>query len=159
MKRYAWILAALLPAAALAETAAQVSPLDVQKNVGTIQTFQPTGFEQQLFLDGNKITQTDGEGVYRALCQGCHMENGEGAVGAGMYPALKGNENLLVGDYPVTVIVHGQKAMPPFGDILDDDQILAVVGWLQKDFPPDDVIAATKETVEDARASAEPPPL
>ncbi len=56
-----------------------------------------------------------GEAVFKNICQGCHMANAEGAVGASMYPALAKNAKLEVAGYPVAVIVHGQKAMPPFG--------------------------------------------
>lgn len=154
-------LGLLLPgAAALAETRDQIAPVAAGDSAAPQQfaTFQPNAFEQKLFLSPDKITQTDGEGVFRSLCQGCHMPDAKGATGAGKYPALAGNENLMNGDYPVTVIVHGQKAMPPFGTILDDDQIVAVVSWLQKDFPKDDVFPPTKESVEAARASAPPEP-
>lgn len=161
MKTQIALVLAFVPSFALAETNAQIAPVTggtTQQSHQDFVTFQPDAFQQKLFLSPDKITETDGEGVYKALCAGCHMPDEKGAVGAGMYPALAGNENLLVGDYPVTVIVHGQKAMPPFGSILDDDQIVAVVSYLQRDFPKDDVVPATTATVKDARDSAPPEP-
>jgi mono/diheme cytochrome c family protein len=75
-----------------------------------------------------------GEAVFKNICQGCHMTNAEGAVGAGMYPALAKNAKLEVAGYPVAVIVHGQKAMPPFGGLLNDQQIADVVNYVRTNF-------------------------
>jgi mono/diheme cytochrome c family protein len=75
-----------------------------------------------------------GEAVFKNICQGCHMPNAEGAVGAGMYPALARNAKLEVAGYPVAVIVHGQKAMPPFGGLLNDQQIADVVNYVRTHF-------------------------
>lgn len=121
-------------------------------------TFQPTPFESRLFQDPDKITQVEGEDIYRALCAGCHMPDAKGAVGAGMYPALAGNENLIVGDYPVSVIVNGLHGMPPFRHVLDDQQILAVVEYLQGTLEDTEVFPATLETVQAAREAAGPLP-
>ena len=35
------------------------------------------------------FVQRDGEVIYRTVCQGCHMAAAQGAVGAGVYPALR----------------------------------------------------------------------
>ena len=121
-------------------------------------TFQPTEFESRMFRDPEKITQSSGEDVYGALCEGCHMPGGKGAVGAGHYPALAGNENLAVGDYPVSVIVNGLHGMPPFRQVLDDAQIVAVVEYLQGTLTDTDVYPPTIETVKAARAAADPLP-
>lgn len=75
-----------------------------------------------------------GEAVFKNICQGCHMPNAEGAVGAGAYPALAKNAKLEVAGYPVAVIVHGQKAMPPFGGLLSDQQIADVVNYVRSHF-------------------------
>ena len=99
-------------------------------------------------------TSTDGEELYQTLCAGCHMPDGRGAVGAGAYPALAGNENLEYSGYAVSLIVNGQKAMPAFGTFLDDEQIVAITTYLQtdlNDYTPD----ATTESVAAARP-AEP---
>lgn len=86
------------------------------------------------FADPSRLTQTDGKVIYDALCAACHMPEGQGAGGAGMYPALAGNENLLAADYPVHVVIHGQKAMPPLADLLDDAQVAAVVNYIRTSF-------------------------
>ncbi len=50
-----------------------------------------------------------GEEIYKNVCQGCHMPDGKGAEGAGMYPALAGNKKLAAKAYPALVVVRGQK--------------------------------------------------
>ncbi len=75
-----------------------------------------------------------GEGVYADLCQGCHMPGGVGAVGAGAYPALARNPNLADAGYPLTMVVNGRGAMPPFGDLLSDQQVAAVVNYVRSHF-------------------------
>jgi mono/diheme cytochrome c family protein len=75
-----------------------------------------------------------GEAVFKNICQGCHMANAQGAVGAGMYPALAKNAKLEAAGYPMAVIVHGQKAMPAFGGLLNDQQIADVVNYVRTNF-------------------------
>ena len=86
------------------------------------------------FADPSHYSGKTGDEIYRAICQGCHMPDGEGAVGAGKYPALAENENLEAAVYPIYLIIHGQKAMPPFGEVLDDGQIAAVVDYIRTHF-------------------------
>ncbi|MBC9247885.1 cytochrome c [Paracoccus sp. 11-3] len=78
-----------------------------------------------------RLPQTDGEAIYNAICSGCHMPDGAGAIGAGAYPALAGNANLEAADYPIYLIINGQKAMPPLGSYLDDAQIASVVNYIR----------------------------
>ena len=77
---------------------------------------------------------TTGEAVYTGICQGCHMPDAKGAVGAGIYPALASNAKLKVGAYPTLVVTRGQKAMPEFGSILTDAQIAGVVNYVRTHF-------------------------
>ncbi|MCZ4260718.1 cytochrome c [Limimaricola sp. G21655-S1] len=119
-------------------------------------TFEPSEQEQAYFAEAAKLTQQGGEAIYRAVCSGCHMPEGEGAVGAGMYPALADNEMLEFPEYPIYVIVHGQKAMPPLGGILDDQQVAEVTNYIRSNFGNDYVegeegIAATPEDVAGVR--------
>jgi mono/diheme cytochrome c family protein len=86
------------------------------------------------FADPNRILQRDGEAIYRAICQGCHMPDGQGAIGAGAYPALAANPNLEASGYPIVLVLNGRKAMPPFGRMLDDDQVAAVVNYVRTHF-------------------------
>jgi mono/diheme cytochrome c family protein len=75
-----------------------------------------------------------GKAIYTNVCQGCHMPDAKGAVGAGMYPALASNAKLETAGYPVAVVTHGQKAMPPFGALLNDQQIADVVNYVRTSY-------------------------
>lgn len=81
------------------------------------------------FTNATRFAQRDGGALYAAICAGCHMPDGRGAVGAGAYPALAGNEKLRNAAYPVQVVVNGLRGMPGFAGQLDDAQIAAVVNW------------------------------
>lgn len=80
------------------------------------------------------FTEQGGEALYKGICQGCHMPNAQGAVGAGMYPALAKNPKLEVAGYPISVVVNGQKAMPAFGSMLTDQQIADVINYVRTHF-------------------------
>ena len=83
---------------------------------------------------GGGFPQQSGEEIYKGICQGCHMPDAKGAVGAGMYPALAGNKKLTAAAYPVLVIINGQKAMPSFGSSFSDQQIANVVNYIRTNF-------------------------
>lgn len=103
------------------------------------------------FSSGNTSVAKTGAEVYATVCQACHMDKGQGAEGAGKYPALAKNENLEEPSYPITLILHGQKAMPPFGDMLDDKQIAEVVQYIRTNFGNDYKEPVTEEAVKEAR--------
>jgi cytochrome c5 len=75
-----------------------------------------------------------GDAIYKGVCQGCHMADAKGAVGAGAYPALAKNENLETAAYPVGIVLKGQKAMPFFALQLNDQQIADVVNYVRTHF-------------------------
>ncbi|HZQ40304.1 MAG TPA: cytochrome c [Rhizomicrobium sp.] len=83
---------------------------------------------------GRGFTEQGGEALYKNICQGCHMPNAQGGVGAGMYPALAKNPKLEVAGYPISVVVNGQKAMPAFGPMLSDQQIADVINYVRTHF-------------------------
>jgi mono/diheme cytochrome c family protein len=94
---------------------------------------------------GFRFTETSGEALYANICQACHMPDGKGATGAGTYPALAGNPNLAAAGYPVIVVLHGLRGMPPVGYFMSDDQVAAVVNYVRTHFGnsyPDAVSAA-----------------
>jgi enamine deaminase RidA (YjgF/YER057c/UK114 family) len=76
----------------------------------------------------------DGEGIYRTICQGCHMPDGKGAQGAGAYPSLAGNARLAAALYPAQTVLNGRNGMPPFRRYLDDSQVAAVVNYVRTGF-------------------------
>ena len=83
---------------------------------------------------GFRFTETTGEELFTSACQGCHMPDGKGAVGAGTYPSLVKDSNLESGGYPVYVVVRGQRAMPPIGAMMSDAQVAAVVNYVRTHF-------------------------
>jgi len=103
------------------------------------------------FSQGNNFTEKTGQELYANVCAACHMSKGQGAVGAGHYPALAKNENLSSGDYPVYVLLHGLKSMPPLGQMMSDEQVAAVVNYVRTNFGNDYKDAVTAEMVKDAR--------
>ena len=106
--------------------------MHADEGIPEITSFEPTPLEEKIF-DGPGVTVTSGADIYSTLCAGCHMPEGEGAVGGGMYPALAGNEKLEYPDYAVFIILNGYKAMPSFSHVLSDEQVAAVVNYLQSD--------------------------
>jgi mono/diheme cytochrome c family protein len=80
------------------------------------------------------FTEQGGAEIFKQVCQGCHMPDAQGAVGAGMYPALARNPKLAVPGYPVAVVVNGQKAMPAFGAMFSDQQVADVVNYVRAHF-------------------------
>jgi mono/diheme cytochrome c family protein len=123
---YVVLATALAPLAAQAQSAARFSP-------------------------GDKFTEQSGEQLFANVCQGCHMSDGKGAVGAGVYPSLAADKNLEAGGYPVSLVVLGQGAMPPFGAMMSDEQIAAVVNYLRTHFGNDYKDAVTAEDVKAVR--------
>jgi mono/diheme cytochrome c family protein len=98
-----------------------------------------------------RFTEQSGEQLFANVCQGCHMPDARGAVGAGMYPSLAENRNLVSGGYPAYVVVRGLRAMPPFGAMMSDDQVAAVVNYLRTHFGNDYKDAVTAEDVKVVR--------
>jgi mono/diheme cytochrome c family protein len=86
----------------------------------------------------------DGEQTYAHICQGCHMPEGQGAVGAGHYPKLAGNTALVSWQYVALTVLNGKNGMPAFGAPVDqmmfgaphlsDAQIADVVNYVRSNF-------------------------
>ncbi len=89
---------------------------------------------EHILSNGFKFAEQSGAALYANVCQACHMPDGEGAIGAGAYPALAGNSNLAVGGHPVAVVVNGQRGMPPVGFLMSDEQVAAVVNYVRTHF-------------------------
>lgn len=81
--------------------------------------------------------------LYEQHCASCHGDQGQGA--AGIYPALAGNRAVMhpVANNLVKVVAHGGFApatagnprpfgMPPFAQVLKDDEIAAVVTYIRQ---------------------------
>jgi mono/diheme cytochrome c family protein len=100
---------------------------------------------------GRRFVETDGEAIYRAVCQSCHMADGQGAQGAGTYPALARNPRLAGAAYPVYNILHGRKAMPAFGPFLNDQQVAEVTGYVRTHFGNDHPVPVSAADVKALR--------
>jgi mono/diheme cytochrome c family protein len=83
---------------------------------------------------GFGFAEKSGEQLFAGVCRGCHMSDGKGAAGAGTYPSLAGDRNLEASGYPIDVVVNGQRGMPPFGSMMNNDQVAAVVNYLRGHF-------------------------
>jgi len=112
---------------------------------------KPAGYNPSFSPNGERFVQQDGAGLYQAICQGCHMPQGQGAKGAGFYPALANNARLASGAYPAYVVLAGLRGMPPFAGRLSDQQVAAVVNHVRTNFGNDYQDAVTPEAVEGLR--------
>ena len=106
---------------------------------------------QRVFSSGYRFVEMSGEELFNNVCRGCHMGDGAGASGAGAYPSLAHNQNLQSSGYPITLVIRGQRAMPPFGDMMNDDQVAAVVNYVRTHFGNNYRDAVTARDVKDAR--------
>jgi mono/diheme cytochrome c family protein len=114
----------------------------LQADNATISMSGPTMFRQQ-----------DGAALFQAICQGCHMPNAQGAVGAGSYPALAHNGRLAAAAYPVITVLKGRKSMPPLASYLSDAQVAAVVNYVRSHFDNAYLDVVSQEMVAKARQS------
>jgi mono/diheme cytochrome c family protein len=106
---------------------------------------------QRIFSSGYRFVEMSGEELYNNVCRGCHMTDARGAIGAGSYPSLAADRNLEAAGYPITMVVRGRRGMPPFGDMMNDAQIAAVVNYLRTHFGNSYADAVTAQDVRDAR--------
>jgi mono/diheme cytochrome c family protein len=102
---------------------------------------------------GGGYPEQTGEALYHGICQGCHMPNAMGAVGAGAYPALAGDKRLAAKAYPELVVLRGQKAMPAFGPSFSDAQVAAVVNYVRTHFTNTYSDSVTVDDVKALRAT------
>lgn len=105
-----------------------------------------------------------GQQVYASICQGCHMAQGEGAIGAGEYPKLAGNPRLVSWQYVALTVLQGRRGMPSFGVPntasgmgtalafgsvnLSDEEVAAVVNYVRSHFGNDYKDKATPKEVQ-----------
>jgi mono/diheme cytochrome c family protein len=114
-------------------------------------SFTQDSAKGRTFSSGYAFVEMGGGELFANVCAGCHMPDARGATGAGNYPPLVEDRDLEVARYPVDVVVHGRRAMPPFGDMMNDDQIAAVVNYVRTHFGNDYRDAVTASDVKAAR--------
>jgi mono/diheme cytochrome c family protein len=96
-------------------------------------------------MDAATLNTIDGREIFEQICQGCHMQNGQGAVGAGHYPALAKDRTLASRQYMALTILAGRRNMPAFGvrhaigfggpaATLTEEQIAAVINYVRTHF-------------------------
>ena len=110
-------------------------------------------------LARDRAVMARGAAIYDQRCAYCHDEKGEGAPGA--YPPLAGNRsvNMESAANLVQILRHGgylpatagnprPYGMPPFGHVLDDQDIAAVLTYVRgswgNDAPPVDMAEAMR---------------
>jgi cytochrome c5 len=111
----------------------------------------PPQLDNHTFSSGYRFVEMSGEELFANVCQGCHMVDAAGATGAASYPSLAGNPNLEASSYPIYLVVNGRRAMPPFGDMMSDGQIAAVVNYLRTHFGNSYQDAVSASDVKGAR--------
>jgi mono/diheme cytochrome c family protein len=74
------------------------------------------------FTSDAGFASANGQQTFEQICQGCHMPEGQGAVGAGFYPKLAGDPALTAWQYVALTVLTGKHGMPPFG--LPADQVM-----------------------------------
>jgi mono/diheme cytochrome c family protein len=96
-------------------------------------------------FDPKPLTTTDGQQIFEHICQGCHMSDARGAVGAGHFPALAKDSTLSSRQYMAITILMGRRNMPAFGArhaigfgsppaTLNETQIAAVINYVRTHF-------------------------
>jgi mono/diheme cytochrome c family protein len=103
------------------------------------------GAADATFAPKAAVDSVKGAEIYNQICQGCHMPQGLGAVGAGHYPKLAGDAALSSWQYVAMTVLGGRNGMPPFGvpadgqmevfaAYLSDQQIADVVNYVRGHF-------------------------
>ena len=109
--------------------------------------------ETPFLSKGWTFDEPDGASLYAHVCAACHQADGEGATGAGSYPALKGDERLASTDYLIAVLLGGQHAMPALGRAMSDAQLADLVNYVRQAFAGASDDPATPERAAAARAA------
>ncbi|MDV2449390.1 c-type cytochrome [Xanthomonas hortorum] len=109
----------------------------------------PAGALRRSAVQG--LAKASGKEVYQVICQGCHMPAGQGARGAGEYPALAGNSKLAAAPYVTMMVLKGHGGMPGFGSTLNDRQVAEVVSYVRTHFGNDYGEVVTIDDVKSLR--------
>ena len=113
--------------------------------MGALLIESPARADTKDIPDSVPLKAMDGRQIYQNICQGCHMADGGGAVGAGHYPALAKDPALLSRQYMALTILMGRRNMPAFGAkhavgfggppvTLSEAQIAAVINYVRTNF-------------------------
>lgn len=114
----------------LTPTASAAAPASSTQKAEEPPPFSPGGS----FVAPGPFIHQDGATLFRAVCQGCHMPDARGAVGAGRYPALAANPKLSNATFPATRVLNGWLGMPSFAAEMSDAQVAEVVNYIRTHF-------------------------
>ncbi len=102
-----------------------------------------------------------GKVIYEKHCENCHGRSGEGA--SGIYPPLAGNRgvamtppvnairSILIGGYPPSTAGNPRPyGMPPFAQVLRDDEVAMVLSYIRTAWG-NDASLVTKDQVDKSR--------
>jgi mono/diheme cytochrome c family protein len=101
--------------------------------------------DDSAFTSKAGLDAQSGAAIYSNICQGCHMPQAQGAVGAGHYPALAGDPKLISWEYVALTVLGGRNGMPAFAlpaseaeetraVHLSDAQVAGVVNYVRQHF-------------------------
>jgi mono/diheme cytochrome c family protein len=83
---------------------------------------------------GWEFSEQSGAELFGNVCAACHQPDAKGAVGAGTYPPLAQDKNLVSTDFMLSALLGGLKGMPPVGSMMSDAQIADVVNYVRTHF-------------------------
>ena len=106
---------------------------------------------------GREFSEQGGADLFRNVCAACHQPDAKGAIGAGAYPSLAQDENLVSTDFMLAVLLNGQRDMPALGDMMSDGQVADVVNYVRTHFGNAYPGALSAADVAMARRRASPP--
>ncbi len=145
------------------ETAlAHLNGRSVQEEKDESITTQLTGAERESFIQGKEIYSREG------YCSTCHQTDG-GGLSASQFPPLAGTQWVLGSEErlikltlkglmgPIKVLnkeYPGQVPMTPFGGLLNDEELAAVLTYVRNSFG-NEASAISPEKVKEVRAATE----
>jgi mono/diheme cytochrome c family protein len=128
------------------------SPLSLVATRGVAALLWSVGWAAAAWADSPTVATAANSGnasgaeIYGHICQGCHMAQAQGAVGAGHYPKLAGDPALVSWQYVALTVLNGKNGMPGFGVRpqqyefifgavrLSDAQVAEVVNYVRSHF-------------------------
>ena len=106
---------------------------------------------------GWAFAEQGGADLFRNVCAACHQPDAKGAIGAGAYPPLAEDKNLISTDFVLAVLLGGLKDMPPVGSMMSDAQVADVVNYVRTHFGNAYPGAVSAADVAAARRRTSPP--
>jgi mono/diheme cytochrome c family protein len=83
---------------------------------------------------GWEFSEQGGADLFGNVCAACHQLDAKGAVGAGAYPPLAQDKNLVSTDFVLAVLLGGLRDMPPVGEMMSNAQVADVVNYVRTHF-------------------------